>query len=65
MFLEARVNYNIKQIQAAYIKAMPIRNNRALQAILLRVVYYRTGQVIFIAISRDSKQIYNITIAYY
>jgi hypothetical protein len=43
MFLEAGVDYNKEWIWAAYIETIPIRNNRALRAALLRVVYYRVG----------------------
>jgi len=33
---------------------MPIRNDGALRAALLRAVHYKVGQVIFTAIRRDS-----------
>jgi hypothetical protein len=43
MFLKARVDYNKEWIWAAYIETIPIQNNKALRATLLRVVYYKIG----------------------
>ena len=43
MVLKAEVDYNKEQIWAAYIEAIPIQNNRALRATLLKAAYCKVG----------------------
>jgi len=58
------VDCNKEWIWAAYIETIPIRNDGALRAALLRAVYYRVGQAVFTAIYKDSIQVSVLIVIY-